>query len=185
VRLRVLPLSKVPVAVKETIVPEAMLPFAGLIEIDLRSLAFTVRDVLSEVDSNVATMLVVPRFLAVTRPLTVMVAIELDWELQLTTSVTSCDVPSEKVAVAVNCRLTSSGRLAFVGAMAKEVAVAEVMVRVAVPEIDPEVALMVTLPAETPCSNPLVGEVLLIVATETFEELQFTLAVMFCVLLSV
>jgi hypothetical protein len=69
--------------------------------------------------------------------------------------------------------------------MAKEVAVAEVMVTMAVPEIDPEVAVMVTVPAETPCRNPFVGEVLLIVATEAFEELQFTLAVMFCVLLSV
>jgi len=72
-----------------------------------------------------------------------------------------------------------------VGAMAREVAVAEVTVREVVPEIDPEVALMVTLPAETPCTSPFVGEVLLTVATEPFEELQFTLAVMFCTLLSV
>jgi hypothetical protein len=171
--------------VKETFVPWAMLPFAGAIEIDLRLLAFTVRDVLAEVDSNAASMLVVPRLLAVARPLTVIVAIELFWELHLTTLVTSCEVPSEKVAVAVNCWLTSSARLAFMGAMAREVAVAEVTVREVIPEIDPEVALMVTLPAETPCASPFVGEVLLTVATEAFEELQFTLAVMFCMLLSV
>jgi len=66
-------------------------------------LAFTVSGVLAVEDSKVAEMLVVPRFLAVTKPLTVMEAIEGDDEFHVATSVTFCIVPSEKVAVAVNC----------------------------------------------------------------------------------
>ena len=69
----------------------------------VRLLASTVRGLLPFTDSKAAEMFVVPRFLAVTRPLTVTVATELDPELQVETLVTSWVVPSEKVAIAVNC----------------------------------------------------------------------------------
>lgn len=104
-KLFVLPLLKCPVAMITTFVPWAMLllPFAAWISIELRLLASTVSGVLALTDSNTAEMFVVPIFLAVTRPLTVTVATEVEPELQVDTLVTSCVVPSEKVAVAVNC----------------------------------------------------------------------------------
>jgi len=66
-------------------------------------LASTVSELLSLTDSKDAEIFVVPRFLAVTRPLTVTVATEVVPELQVETFVTSCVVLSEKVATAVNC----------------------------------------------------------------------------------
>ena len=61
-----------------------------------------------------------------------------------------------------------------------EVAVAEVTLSDAVPEIDPDVAVMVTLPFATACASPLVGEVVLTVAMAIFEESQVALPVRFC-----
>ena len=63
-------------------------------------------------------------------------------------------------------------------------ALAEVTVNDAVTEILPEVAVMVVVPAETPVASPLVGEVSLMVANAGFDELQLTLPVMVCTLLS-
>ena len=76
---------------------------AAVISIRVRLLASTVSELLSLTDSKDAEILVMPRFLAVTKPLTVTVAIEGDAELQVETFVTSCVVLSEKVATAVNC----------------------------------------------------------------------------------
>lgn len=104
-RLLVLPLLKWPVAVISIFVPCAMkvLFCAAVISIEFRLLASTVSVLLPLADSNAAEIVVVPRFLAVTKPLTVTVAMELVDELQVATFVTSWVVPSEKVAVAVNC----------------------------------------------------------------------------------
>lgn len=71
--------------------------------IEMRLLAFTVTDVLADADSKTAEIVPAPKFLAVTRPLTVMEATEGEDEVQVATLVTSCVVPSEKVAVAVYC----------------------------------------------------------------------------------
>src|SRR6185312_11531005 len=98
---------------------------AAVISIELRLLASTVNELLSFTDSNDAEIFVVPRFLAVTRPLTVTVATEVVEELQVATFVTSCVEPSENVAVAVNCWLTSSAIDAGLGEIASEVALAE------------------------------------------------------------
>lgn len=62
--------------------------------------------------------------------------------------------------------------------MASDVALAEVTVKVAVPEMLPEVAVIVVVPAATPSAKPWVGELLPILATPVFEELQLTLPVM-------
>ncbi len=56
------------------------------------------------------------------------------------------------------------------GVMDKKDRVAEVTVRVVLPEMLPEVAVIVDVPTATPVARPLV----LIVATETSEELQAT-----------
>jgi len=101
-RLLVLPLLKCPIAVATVFVPCAIL-LATWISIELRLLASTVSAVLSFTPSKTAEIFVVPRFFAVTRPLTVTVAIEVDDELHVATLVTSWVVPSEKVASTVNC----------------------------------------------------------------------------------
>jgi len=64
-----------------------------------------VSGVLADCDSNVAEMVtgVVVVFLALTTPLAVTEAVVVEDELQVATLVTSCDVPSENCAVAVNC----------------------------------------------------------------------------------
>ena len=93
-------------------------------------------------------------------------------------------VPSENVAFAVNCWLTPNA--IFVGPLVtRDVALAEVTVNTAVFEvIEPEVAVMLVVPAPTPRANPLVGVVSLMVATAGLDELQLTLPVIGCVLLS-
>jgi hypothetical protein len=72
--------------------------------------------------------------------------------------------------------------VAFAGVTVTEVADAEVTVRDAVPEIVPEVAVMVELPAATAWASPLVGETLLTVTTAAFEEVQLAALVRFCTL---
>lgn len=86
--------------------------------------------------------------------------------------------------MAVNCWLTSSAMVAGLGEITRPVAWAEVTLSVVVAETFPELAVMVVVPAETPVASPLVGEVSLIVATVLSDELQLTLPVMICVLLS-
>jgi hypothetical protein len=101
-RLLVLPLLKCPIAVTTVLVPCAIWP-STWISIELRLLASTVSALLSFTDSKAAEIFVDPRFLAVTRPLTVTVATDVEEEVQIATFVTSCVEPSEKVAVTVNC----------------------------------------------------------------------------------
>ena len=104
-RLSVLPLLKVPVAVSRVFVPWAivLLPFTFWMEIEVRLLASTVSEALLLTDSKAAEIVVEPMFLALTKPLTVTEATEVDVEAQFATLVTSCVVPSLNVAVAVNC----------------------------------------------------------------------------------
>ncbi len=62
--------------------------------------------------------------------------------------------------------------------------VAWVTVSVVEPEMLPDVAVMVVVPAPIPEARPLEPAALLIVATPVFDELQTTEAVRFCVVLS-
>jgi len=99
-------------------------------------------------------MLVVPILSPVARPLTVIEAIPIADDFQVTTPVTSCTLPSEKVPVAVNCCAIPRGILGFAGDTAIEVMTAEVTVRVVDPEIVPEVAEIVLLPGANAFDNP-------------------------------
>jgi hypothetical protein len=74
------------------------------------------------------------------------------------------------VAVAVNCWVTPPGMLGLAGVTNMEERVAEFTVRVVLPEIVPEVAVMVAVPAARAVTKPL----LLMVATDVFDELQVT-----------
>ncbi len=72
--------------------------------------------------------------------------------------------------------------VALLGVTVIPVSDAAFTVSVAVPDMDnPTAAVMVVVPAPTPVANPLLPPMLLMVATDVFEELQTTAAVMSCV----
>ena len=70
------------------------------------------------------------------------------------------------------------------GVTAMDTSVAELTVRAVEPEMLPEVAVIVAVPAATGVASPKEPVVLLIVATNVFDELHVTDVVIFCVLLS-
>ena len=164
----------VPVAVNCWMLPAAMLAVAGVTAIeDSVAAAVTVRVAVPEILPEVALMVEVPAALAVARPLLAIVAVVVLDEVQVTCVVINWVVPSEYVPVAVNCWMVPTTLLAVAGVTAIEDRVAAVTVRVAVPWILPEVALMVTFPAALAVARPL----LLIVALVVLDELQVTCVV--------
>ncbi len=164
-----------------TVVPCAILPLAGEIAIEARFAAFTVNGALPLTVPRVAEMFVVPILRPVARPLTVIEAMLVTDDFQVTTPVTFCTLPSEKFPVAVNCCAIPRGMLGLAGVTAIEVTTAEVTLRVVDPEIAPRVAEMLVLPAASAFASPCVGMLALIVAAAVFEEFQVTLPVRFCV----
>jgi hypothetical protein len=101
-----------------------------------------------------------------------IVATDVSDELQVTCVVWV--VPSEYVPVAVNRWGTPAGMLGLGGVTARDNRVAEFTVRVVLPEILPEVAVMVVVPIETAMAWPLLS----IVATDVSDELQVTCVAM-------
>jgi hypothetical protein len=162
----------VPVAVNCGVVPTSMLGFAGVTARDNRVAEFTVRVVLPEILPEVAVMVVVPIETAMAWPLLSIVATDVSDELQVTCVVWV--VPSEYVPVAVNRWGTPAGMLGLGGVTARDNRVAEFTVRVVLPEILPEVAVMVVVPIETAMAWPLLS----IVATDVSDELQVTCVAM-------
>jgi hypothetical protein len=72
--------------------------------------------------------------------------------------------------MAVNCWMNPVGTVELPGVTVMEERVAEVTVRFVLPEILPELAVMVAVPAATAVARPL----LLTVADDVFDELQLT-----------
>ena len=86
--------------------------------------------------------------------------------------------------MAINCRVVPTAMLGLVGVTAMDASVAAVTVRVDDPEMSPDVAVMVVVPAVREVAIPFVPVTLLMVALLTSEELQVTDVVRSCVLLS-
>jgi hypothetical protein len=149
---------------------------------ETRFAALTVTATLALTDSKLAEMVAFPTFFAVASPLVVMETTEVADEAHVATPVTSCVVPSEKVAFAVNCCDKPRASVALEGVITIEVAYAAVTVMDAAPDTVPDVAVMLAVPAASARAKPLVGEVSLTVATNVFEEAQVTALVRFCVL---
>jgi hypothetical protein len=150
-----------------------MLGLAGVTDMEARVAEVTVRVVVPEIAPKVAVMVAVPAATAVARPLLLTVATTLAEEFQLTCVVKSKLVPSAYVPEAANCWVTPAGMLGFAGVTDMEIRVAEVTVRVALPEIVPRVPVIVAVPAATAVAMP----VLLTVATDMFAELHATCVV--------
>jgi hypothetical protein len=72
----------------------------------------------------------------------------------------------------------------FFGVTAIDVSVAAVTVRSADPDMPPDVAVIIVVPAATEVARPLEPDALLIVATPALDELQTTVVVRFWVVLS-
>ncbi len=82
-------------------------------------------------------------------------------------------MPSENVAVAVNCRVVPPGTLGLAGVIAMEDRVAELTVRVVLAETVPKVAVMVVVPAAMAVAKPLLS----ITATVLLDDLHETCVV--------
>jgi len=163
----------VPVAANCFVFPAGMLGLAGVTEMEDRGTELTVRVVLPEILPEVAVMIVVPAATAVARPLLLTLATDVLDEPQVTWEVISWLVPSEYVPEAANCWVFPAGTLGLAGVTDMEVRIAVVTLRAVFPEILPEVAVMVVMPAATAVARPL----LLTVATDVLDELQVTCVV--------
>ena len=86
--------------------------------------------------------------------------------------------------MAVNCLVVPLTMLELAGVTAMETSVAEVTVSVVEPDTLPDVALIVVEPAATDVANPLEPAALLMAATAASDELQVTVVVRSCVVLS-
>ena len=100
-------------------------------------------------------MVALPVATLVTKPLALIVETAGFDDFQSTSWVRSCVVVSLNVPVAVNCLLASSGMVELAGNIASETRVALLTVTEAVPEIDPEVAVTVDVPATIALPSPV------------------------------
>jgi len=139
--------------------------------------AVTVRVAVPDLPLKAAVMVEEPAATPVARPPLTIVATDVVPEVQVTCEVIFWVDVSEYVPVAVNCWVFPAGTLGLAGVTAIEDKVAAVTVRVVCPEILPEVALMVEVPAALAVARPL----LTIVATDVVPELQVTCVVIFWV----
>jgi len=150
--------------------PTGVLGLTGVTDMEDRVAEVTVRGVLPEINPEVAVMVAVPAATAVAKPVLLTVAADGLEELQVTCLVMSKLVPSEYAPEAANCWVAPKGILGLAWVTDMEARVAEVTVRVVLPEMLPEAALMVAVPAVTAVARPM----LLTVATDGLEELQVT-----------
>ena len=84
----------------------------------------------------------------------------------------------------MNCCVVPFAIEGLIGVTAIDVSVAAVTVRVVDPDILPDIALIVVEPVATRVASPLEPAALLMVATPVLDELQVTVVVRFCVVLS-
>jgi hypothetical protein len=108
------------------------------------------------------------------------IAVDAADELQVTTEVKSCVLPSLKVPVAVNCCVAPRTTVGVGGFIAIETSVTGLTTSVADPLTDPELTLIVVVPAPKVLASPAVTAVSLMVATEAAVELQCPLRVRLC-----
>ena len=141
---------------------------AGVTAIDCSIAAVTVSVVFPEILAMVAVMNDDPAAALVARPLAVIVATEVVPEVQMTEDVMSCVVPSEYAPVALNGSVIPTATLGLAGVTVIDSSVAVVTVRVAFPEMLPDVAVMTDEPAVTLVARPLAE----IVATKAVPEVQ-------------
>jgi hypothetical protein len=147
-----------------------MLGSAGVTDMEMRVAEVTVRVVFPEIVPRVAVIVGIPAAAAVAKPVLSTVATDVRDELQMVCVVISKLVPSEYTPEALNCWVAPTRMLGLAGVTDKEARVAEVTVRVLLPEIVPEVAVMVAVPGAMALARPLLSTV----AADVLDELQMT-----------
>src|SRR6185503_14025557 len=178
---------KVPVAVNCWIPPMPIEGFAGVTARDCNAGGgVTVSTVEPVTEPEVALMLVVPVATPVARPwlplVLLIVATPMIDDAHVTDVVRFWVLPSLKVPVAVNCWIPPMPIEGFAGVTARDCnAGGGVTVSTVEPVTEPEVALIVVVPAATPVARPWVPLVLLIVATPVFDDAHVTDVVRFWV----
>ena len=125
-------------------------------------------------------MVVAPSPTPVANPPLDMVAAEVSEDDQVTLEVMFWVVRSEYRPVAVNCWVSPAAMEATAGVTLMLTNSAGRTVKAAVPEMRPDVAVMVVAPSPTPVANPPLE----VVAAEVSEDDQVTLEVMFWVVRS-
>jgi len=185
VRFCVVLFENVPVAVNCCVDPVVRAEVRGVTAIEINVAGVTVNMVDDDMLPDVAVIVVEPAATGVTSPLEaaalLMVATDVDDELQVTVVVRFCVEPSEYVPAAVNCCVVPSTMFGLDGVIATETSVAGVTVSVVDPDRVPDVAVIVVEPAATGVTSPLEAAALLMVATDVDDELQVTVVVRFCV----
>lgn len=143
---------------------------AGATAIEIRWAGTTVNELVSENAPTVAVIVVAPAATVVASPEPLMVATEVDEEVQVTPLDKSWLLPSLYVAVAVNCWLMPMARVRPTGVTAMDTIVGAVTVTVVDCETPAKDAETLVEPAATAVSNPLAS----MVAIAVEEELQVT-----------
>src|SRR6202522_2365529 len=177
VRFCVVPSLNVPVAVNCCVAPLAIDGFAGVTAIDCSVAAVTVRVVEPLIAPDVALMVEVPTPAPLASPESLIVAVVVVPDDQVTLNVRFCVEPSLNVPVAVNCCVAPLAIDGFAGVTAIDCSVAAVTVRTVEPFIPPDVALIVEVPTPAPVARPAA----LMVAVVVVPELHVTVLVRFCV----
>jgi hypothetical protein len=165
-----LPSLNVPVAVYFSDVPLSILAPAGFTVMDTKWAVDTVSVVEPLTEPDPALIVAVPVATLVARPWPLMVATAAEEDVQSTVPVMSCVLESLNVPVAENCFVVPTAMLELAGVTAIDTSVALVTVSEAVPLTDPDVAVIVAVPALMPAASP--PELML--ATELDDELHVT-----------
>jgi stage V sporulation protein SpoVS len=158
----------------------AIVGLAGVTAIDTSVAAVTVSRVFPLTLPSVALIVVLPAFSAEAKPTLLIVAVVVLDEAHVTLAVRFCVELSLYVPVAVNWSVPPAATDGFTGVTAIDTSVAAVTVSRVFPLTLPSVALIVVLPAFSAEARPA----LLIVAVVVLEDAHVTLAVRFCVELS-
>jgi hypothetical protein len=168
------PSEYAPEAANCWVTPTGMLGLTGVTDMEDRVAEVTMRVVAPEIVPELAVMIGVPAATALARPIPLTVATDVLDERQVTCAVISWFVPSEYRPEAANCWVTPTGILGLAGVTDMEDRVAEVTVRVVLPEIVPEVTVMVAAMVAVPAATAVAKPVLLTAATDGLEEVQVT-----------
>lgn len=180
VRSCVLPSANVPSAVKANPVCAAMVALDGEIRIAI-SCGLTRIALVPVTAPNFAEIVAFPAETAPTLPVLSTAATDVFEELQVTSFVITCVVPSLSVAVAIQSTKELGANSAVAGVTEIEDTVAAVTVSGADPETPLKVAMMLAVPGLTPVAMSVL---LSIVATAVLSELNVTSLVIVWTLLS-
>jgi hypothetical protein len=154
VRLAVLRLEYVPVALNCWVCPAEIVAVNGETLMLTSTAGATVRAAVPEMSPEVAVMVVAPVPTPVARPELETEAVPVTDDDHVTESVRSAVLRLEYVPVALNCWVCPAEIEAVNGETLMLTSTAGATVRAAVPEMSPEVAVMVVAPVPTPVARP-------------------------------